>query len=239
MPAEASVTLASLNMHGGVDRAGVPFDLGEACRTLDADIVVLQETWRADSRDPVAAASSALGLAAVRHDSLPGTSLHRLGIPGADQHAAGVWGLAVLTRLPVVEERTVELGLARGDIVGRAAQVVTVALPAGGALRVVNTHLTHRFLASPAQLRRLVRVLLAGRHPTAIVGDLNTFFPLTLAASGYRRAVRGATWPAHRPLLQLDHLLIDRRLRAAHGTVTGPLGSDHLAIRAGLDVAGS
>lgn len=42
------VTVASLNLHAGVDRGGVPFDVGAALRSLDADVVVLQEVWRPD-----------------------------------------------------------------------------------------------------------------------------------------------------------------------------------------------
>lgn len=39
------LTVASLNLHAGVDAANVPFDVAEACAALDADVVVLQEVW--------------------------------------------------------------------------------------------------------------------------------------------------------------------------------------------------
>jgi len=37
--------VASFNVHGGVDGWGRPFDVVEVCRALDADVLVLQETW--------------------------------------------------------------------------------------------------------------------------------------------------------------------------------------------------
>jgi endonuclease/exonuclease/phosphatase family metal-dependent hydrolase len=39
------LSVASFNVHGGVDGWGRPFDVVEACRRLDADVLVLQETW--------------------------------------------------------------------------------------------------------------------------------------------------------------------------------------------------
>jgi endonuclease/exonuclease/phosphatase family metal-dependent hydrolase len=38
--------VANFNMHTGIDGWGRPFDYVGACRSLDADVIVLQETWR-------------------------------------------------------------------------------------------------------------------------------------------------------------------------------------------------
>ncbi|MDQ2813592.1 MAG: endonuclease/exonuclease/phosphatase family protein [Actinomycetota bacterium] len=238
MHPERAVTIASLNLHGCHDRAGKPFGLDQACRALQADVVVLQETWRPeDGRgDPIGTTAAAFRYTAVQHALLSGTSLHSLGIPGTSPHATGALGLAVLTSLAVTSEATVDLGLAPGDMVRRAAQIVTVTVHSGDSLRIVNTHLTHRAYASPVQLRRLARSLSGGCRPTVIVGDLNMVWPMTHAASGYRRAVRGSTWPAHRPFVQLDHVLIDGRLTCDSGDVLDPLGSDHLPIRVRVHV---
>jgi endonuclease/exonuclease/phosphatase family metal-dependent hydrolase len=73
-----------------------------------------------------------------------------------------------------------------------------------------------------------------GPVPTVIVGDLNMPRPATVAAPGYRAAVRGRTFPAERPLIQLDHMLLRGPVIATGGEVAGPLGSDHLPIRAQL-----
>jgi endonuclease/exonuclease/phosphatase family metal-dependent hydrolase len=227
------VTIASLNLHGGLDRRGQPFDVEAACHYLKADIIALQEVWQPDGQpDPLAPLASALG-AEVRHASLVAhSSLHRLRV--GPSTAPGAWGLAVLTALPVTGYHVVDLGRAPWDPCRRAAQVFTVTTPGGKPLRLVNTHLTHRYI-SLIQLRRLVAHLADGADPTVIVGDLNMPRAFTRAAAGYADAVRGRTYPAHRPLVQLDHLLA-ARLTGLDGEVLDPVGSDHLPVRAQFSV---
>jgi endonuclease/exonuclease/phosphatase family metal-dependent hydrolase len=241
------ITLASLNLHGGLTSHGAPFDVAEACYRLKADIITLQEAWRPEAQpDVVTEVAAALG-AEVRHRGLArNTSRARLGV-GTDE-GRGTWGLAVVTMLPVIGYHEIELGRAPGDRISRAAQVLTLATPGGAALRVVNTHLTHRY-TSPVQLALLVRRLAAARTPdapqargpggpvpTVIAGDLNMPRPATVVAAGYRPAVRGRTFPAERPLIQLDHMLLRGPVTTADAEVTGPLGSDHLPIRAQLSL---
>ena len=160
---------------------------------------------------------------------------------GPTSSGPGELSIAMLTTLPVTDYEVIELGLAPRDDVPRFAQVLTVALASGAPVRVVNTHLTHRF-TSPVQLRRLRRRLSAAatgsRHvPTMIVGDLN--MPRTFAAlsAEYRPTVRGKTWRARRPLVQLDHILASPGTELLRGGVMPPVGSDHLPIRARLGVS--
>jgi endonuclease/exonuclease/phosphatase family metal-dependent hydrolase len=226
------ITLASLNLHGGMTSRGAPFDVAEACHRLKADVIALQEAWRPEAQpDVVTDVAAALG-AGVRHRGLARrTNRARLGV-GTDD-GPGTWGLAVLTMLPVIGYHEIELGRAPGDRIGRAAQVLTLATPGGGALRVVNTHLTHRY-SSPVQLALLVRRLAGSSVPTVIVGDLNMPRPATVVALGYRPVVRGRTFPAGWPLIQLDHMLLRGRVTAMGAEVADPLGSDHLPVRAQL-----
>jgi endonuclease/exonuclease/phosphatase family metal-dependent hydrolase len=147
----------------------------------------------------------------------------------------GSWGLAVLSMLPITGYHEIELGQAPADSINRAAQVLTVTTPGGAPLRVVNTHLTHRF-TSPAQLALLAWRLAASRVPTVIAGDLNMPRLATPAALGYHSVLGGRTFPADLPLIQLDHLLVRGRVRASGGEVLAPVGSDHLPIRAQLRV---
>lgn len=226
------ITLASLNLHGGVTSQGEPFDVAEACHRLKADVITLQEAWRPEEEpDVVTGVAAALG-AEVRHRGLArNTSRARLGV-GTDQ-GAGTWGLAVLTMLPVTGYQEIELGRAPGDQIGRAAQVLTLATPGGAALRVVNTHLTHRY-SSPVQLALLVHRLRGSSLPTVLAGDLNMPRPATLVARGYRSVVRGRSFPAGRPLVQLDHMLLSGAVSATEPEVLEPVGSDHLPIRARL-----
>jgi endonuclease/exonuclease/phosphatase family metal-dependent hydrolase len=226
--------LASMNLHGGRRADGTPFDVAAACRQLRADVIVLQEAWWPAGRpDPVTEAAHALGHHILRADLVTATDLRSLGI--AAEAGRGQWGLAVLTALPVIGYEVADLGPTPAEKMSRAAQLVTVTTPDGASLRVVNTHLTCR-LFSPVQLLRLTRRLVASAAPTVIAGDLNMPGPVSGLAVGYSPAVRGRTYPAHRPLLQLDQMLTSPAVRAGDGRVLPPAGSDHLPIRACLRV---
>ena len=232
MTSDQEVILASLNTHGGRGGDGRPYDLEAACRQFKADIIVLQEVWCPhDGPDQVADIAAALGTELLRADLLDDTSLRSFGI--ADEAGRGHWGLAVLTTVPVTGYEVMDLGRIAGDATPRAAQLITLDLPGRGPLRIANTHLTHRLL-SPVQLLRLVRRLIADDIPTVIAGDLNMPGPLTGLAAGYAQAVSGRTYPAHRPLVQLDHILTSRRVAGCGGAVLPPAGSDHLPVRARL-----
>ena len=226
----AGVVLASLNLHAGRGAEGRPFSVGEACLALHADVIILQEVWRPDGEpDPVGKAAASLGAEVIHATLLAGTTLAALSI--APDPAPGRWGLAVVSALPVAGSEVIGLGRVPGDPAPRAALVVTVELPGGGLLRIANAHLTHRF-ASPLQLLRLVRRLARSDVPAVIAGDLNMPGPVSGLAAGYSPAVGGRTFPAHRPLVQLDHLLTGHGVNASDGRVLSPAGSDHLPIRA-------
>jgi endonuclease/exonuclease/phosphatase family metal-dependent hydrolase len=232
--ATPDLVLASMNVHGGRGADGTPFDVGSVCRQLNADVVVLQEAWCNDGQpDSVAEVAQELGARVIRADLLRHTDLHKLGIAG--DSTPGRWGLAVLTTLPVIGYELMDLGRFPGDRASRAAQLITVATLRGAGLRIVNTHLTHRFF-SPVQLVQLTRRLAAEDVPTVIAGDLNMPGPVTGLAVGYSPAVSGRTFPASRPLVQLDHILTSREVRARDGEVMPPAGSDHRAIRASIRV---
>jgi endonuclease/exonuclease/phosphatase family metal-dependent hydrolase len=229
------VILASMNTHGARSADGRAYDLAAACHRLNADVIALQEVWRPHGEpDPVAEIASALGAEAIYADLCADIDLRSLGISG--ETAQGRWGLTVLTTVPVSHYEVASLGRTPGDPIPRAAQLVTLTMPGGGRLRLANTHLTH-LLASPVQLLRLVRHLTATDVPTVIAGDLNMPLPVTGLAVGYAPAVIGRTYPAHQPVLQLDHILADRRVARRGGEVLAPAGSDHRPVRARLRLA--
>jgi endonuclease/exonuclease/phosphatase family metal-dependent hydrolase len=232
MSSDQEVILASLNTHAGRTADGRPYDLEAACRRLKAGIIALQEVWRPRGQlNPVREIAAALGVEPLWTDLIPDVDLDSVGI--ADERTRGRWGLAMLTTAPVLGFEVTDLGRSPGDAIPRGAQLVTIELPGRGALRIVNTHLTYRLL-SPVQLLRLVRRLPADDIPTVIAGDLNMPMPVTGLAAGYAPAVSGRTYPAHRPLLQLDHILASRRVARCGGEVLPPVGSDHLPVRARL-----
>jgi len=229
-PAGAGLTIGSMNLHCGLSGRGRPFDVPGALGVLDADVIAVQEAWQpADGADAVATAARELGAQLIRTQVVAGASLAELSIVPRPER--GNWGIAVLSRLPVTGYETLDLGRAPGDIVRRKALICSVQTPGGWSLRLVTTHLTHRF-TSPGQLVRLTAHLGRTPVPTVIVGDLNMPRLATRVAAGYAPTVRGRTFPAHRPVIQLDHLLTSPAVASADAEVLAPLGSDHLPIRA-------
>ncbi|HEY3942015.1 MAG TPA: endonuclease/exonuclease/phosphatase family protein [Acidimicrobiales bacterium] len=151
----------------------------------------------------------------------------------------GRWGLAVLSRLPVLEHRVIQLGRLPRDRVTRA--VLVAAVEAHGAdVLVAGTHMSHLTYGSPLQFIRLGRALrgpTAGR-PAVLAGDMNLWGPpASLLLPGWHRAVSGRTWPAWRPHSQVDHLFVKGPLVPTAADVLPDWGSDHRAVRATLTLA--
>ena len=82
-----SVVVASYNVHGGVDGWGHPFDVVEACRAIEADVLVLQESWGADGQESLAQkVAQALGYSATE------LTLARGRIAAPPQQSGERWG---------------------------------------------------------------------------------------------------------------------------------------------------
>lgn len=135
----------------------------------------------------------------------------------------------------------------------RTGAAIDVEVAGGTTVTVATTHLSYLPLRAIAQLRHLLAELTAhaahaahasqdasqdGEHPAVLIGDLNlpAWGARLLARGGWRHAGGLATYPAWRPRVQLDHVLV-------HGTVSvrdivvgarGP--SDHLPLVATLAV---
>jgi endonuclease/exonuclease/phosphatase family metal-dependent hydrolase len=153
----------------------------------------------------------------------------------------GTWGLAVLSRLPVRESASIDLGRLRGDRSRRGVVVVEVSV-GGTPVVVAGTHMSHLIAGSPVQFSRLRRAVSArvGGGLGVLAGDMNLWGPPTVALlPGWRRAVRGRTWPAWRPHSQPDHILVRGGLEVVSGAVVPSASSDHRPVRAVLRVPGS
>lgn len=75
--ATGAFVVATFNLHAGVDGWGRPFDVVAACRSLDADVVVLEENWAPDDGPSLAAqVAAALGYRSYEH-ALAGGRLAR------------------------------------------------------------------------------------------------------------------------------------------------------------------
>ncbi len=203
----ASLTLATFNVHMGVDGWGRPYDVLSACAGLGADLLVMQESWAPDSGAPSTAARVAdhLGLDVVAE---VGLAHGRLFAPHPS--ASTSWGpllTQVRTALHLDDQpfrsragpadRPFELGwwglalLARTPVrdvevipLGRlrrdpASRSVIGGLVGleGGDLAVYGTHMSHITHGSHAQYRRLATALSPGRTAAVLAGDMNLWGP--------------------------------------------------------------
>jgi endonuclease/exonuclease/phosphatase family metal-dependent hydrolase len=237
-------SLASLNLHGGLDHEDNPYSVTAAVAELDTDIVVVQENWRPLGTGAISLAAEAAADcgydAYAEIDMISGRTLNELGVAtGAGANEPGAWGIAIMSRLPWHSLGTIPLGAARGDVIGeRRALTAEVRTADGRRLRVAVAHLTHRLVHGPAQLRRLLAGLEGSSVPTVIAGDLNMCRPTVYFAGPYRPALRGRSWPAHRPVAQIDHILAGPGIAVTNAAVVRSLGSDHRPVRAELTVTG-
>ncbi|HUV11315.1 MAG TPA: endonuclease/exonuclease/phosphatase family protein [Acidimicrobiia bacterium] len=238
------LSLASFNTHYGLrsSRRAHPrtFDMRAALGSLDADVVVVQELWRPDAhRGAVDDAAGVLGYDLVYEP----TSAATLGPhwPHLVPTGEGESGIAVLSRLPVRRIGSLTLGPTPGDP-APVRTALDVEVDVGPRrLRLVAVHLTSRLPHGPVlQLRRLAGQLPSIGTPTVIVGDCNFWGPGVVGLlRGWRRTVRGRTWPSRLPHSQIDHILIrgDDGIRASGGRVLPGVGSDHLPVRVDLSLA--
>jgi len=255
----AELVVASYNVHGGVDGWGRSFDVAAACRELDADVLVLQEVWAPDGIELGADVAQALGYEshpldmarALMHppagDDAPGWGpprhrRHGVGLRVEAQSdmtdgrgrppQRGKTGIAMLSRVPLRRVERVDLGRFPGDLTRRGVLVAACDV-AGRPLIVAGTHMPHLRHGSLVILRRLRRALTTSGTDTVLVGDMNLWGPpLGLLFPGWHRPVRGRTWPAWRPLAQLDHILVGSGLSFRAPQVVRVGDSDHRAVRA-------
>jgi endonuclease/exonuclease/phosphatase family metal-dependent hydrolase len=248
------VRLATFNiLHGRSlvdDRVDVD-RFASAVKTLDADVLALQEVDRAQPRshhaDLTAVAAEAMGAVAHRFVAAiagtPGATW--MAATGQEQPGRAEYGIALLSRYPVRSWQVIRLpaipfrfpmwlpGPRKVIVVDeepRAAVVAVVETPQGE-VTVVNTHLSFVPGWNRRQLRRLRRDLTAFPGPLLLMGDLNMTPPTPSTVTGWRSLGTGLTFPVDEPDRQLDHVLLRGPLGPVTATtaVTLPL-SDHRAL---------
>ncbi len=238
------LTIASYNIHWGrgPNRTGnPPFDVVAAARRLDADVLVLQESWAPD--DGVSdhqRIADALGMTVAADVRLARSVIDPeprvVGRSRKDTEAStGGWHLVALSRFPVVSAHVEPLPRLPFDHADRAVVACGVEVD-GSTLQVRGTHLPHLEYGAHLSTRGLRRTLPPSTVPAAFIGDMNMWSWTIdrMVPGGWRRVVRGKTWPSHRPHSQIDHLLVTPSVTCLWDEVGPDLGSDHLPIRARL-----
>src|SRR4051794_17991091 len=230
----ATLRLASYNIHIGVGRDGRfhPERLAAVLRELDADVIALQEVQ----------------LGAGTYDMLThlehATGYRRLAGPTLRHPTHGHYGNAVLSRLPIVSHRCLDLSVAGHE--PRGALDASIDCGDGVGLRLLATHLGLRPTERRDQVRRLLREVTVDTHrgPTVLLGDLNEWFlwgrPLRWLHAHFGRPPAPATFPAGCAVAALDRVWVKPRacLRAihVHRSPLARLASDHLPVVATLDL---
>lgn len=225
------IHFVSWNVHGFVDARGrfSPEPVLRVLEKLDADVVALQEV-----EDRHWQGRQALEWIAERGGwhAWAGPTMLR-----GDFH----YGNAVLSRRRAIRVRQHELGVTGLEPRG----LLEVELEHGACdLRVLATHLG---LKRAERRRQVDRVMGIAGGPRAgrvdvLAGDFNEWLPHSTLLTRLRRAfpagTRGATFPAHRPLLALDRIWA-RPAQVLAGFRVHRLArgeSDHLPVFASLRV---
>ncbi|MDN4163463.1 endonuclease/exonuclease/phosphatase family protein [Nocardioides abyssi] len=245
--------LVSFNILNGRHPADDHVDVdafAAAVASLDADVLALQEVDRNQPRsghaDLTAVAAEAMGAVDSRFvaalSGSPGATW--VAATGEEQPDAAAYGIALLSRRPVRAWQIIRLPVLRTRVpmkfrdsllptlvqdeprVAVAADVVW----GDATLTVANTHLSFVPWWNGRQLRSLVSSLETSQRPLVVTGDLNMDAERAGRTTRMRGLARHATFPAHAPVEQLDHVLADGPVTATATEARELPLSDHRAL---------
>lgn len=227
--------LAAFNIaHGrGLDRKVDLDRTASVIQDMAAHVVCLQEVDRhfgdrSNNLDQGLALSRALDMQVVYGASV--TRSPRNGRPRE-------YGNAILSHLPILSHELHPLP-SGSEQEPRSAQRVLLELD-GGALWVVNTHLSHASAEDRRAQAAAVRALVDDEMGTAVIaGDFNAdndapeLAPLSDLRDAWTECGQGegCTHPAHRPNKRLDHVLCSAGVIPSAGHVMRSDASDHLPL---------
>lgn len=203
----STLRVASFNVHMGVDGWGRPYDVLAECEALDADVLVLQESWTPDDGTPGTAALVAvrLGYHVVAEAHLAHARLYapvvgtprrwgpalgqvrktlrlddeRFTMPAGSRDRPAEHGCWGVAVLARVPCRDPRV-LSLGTLRRDPAHraVVRCTTDLGsGEVVLHGTHMSHITHLSPTQYRRLARLLPTVERPALLAGDMNMWGP--------------------------------------------------------------
>jgi endonuclease/exonuclease/phosphatase family metal-dependent hydrolase len=228
-----SITLATYNIHACVGMDG-RFDVDRVIRVLkemDPDLIALQEVEHHDID----------GLDLLEYLAAQ-TGMQPIAGPTLLREERG-YGNALLTRLPVTKVFPVDLSLPGREPRGAIEAILDWQ---GLSLQIVATHLGLLPGERRHQTRRLLALLEAGQSDVAVLlGDLNEWLlwgrPLRWLHRQFTPVPALRTFPARFPVFALDRIWVHphtcMQYLETHDTVTARIASDHLPLKAVLDLA--
>lgn len=255
--------VATFNLLHGRSLSDGLVDLGrlrEACASIDADVLGLQEVdrdqTRSDGHDLTKEIADATGAEYWRFEPA------LVGTPGFDWRAAvdgdylvgtgeAGYGVGLVSRWPVSRWEVIRLPAAKLKspimIPGtkkviwlqdepRVALCAVVESPIG-TMTVATTHLSFVPIVNARQLRTVVREMRRLLPPPYVLaGDLNMIGGFPKLVSGWRSLANAKTYPTHNPSVQFDWILADGDLPPVTGTHALALPmSDHRALAVDLE----
>jgi endonuclease/exonuclease/phosphatase family metal-dependent hydrolase len=246
------VRLATWNLlHGRslTDGQVVAARLAAGARTLDADVVGLQEVDRGQTRtggrDLTAEVAEATGAVAWRFvPAVVGTpgAVWRAALDSDEQDRGEHFGIGLVSRYPVRSWHVVRMRAAAvsSPIVlpgsrkvvwlrdePRLALAAVVETPLG-VMTIATAHLSFLPGWNGAQLRRVTAALARLPGPRVLLGDLNMPPPFPRLLTRWTPLARTPTYPTTGPRVQLDHVLASGTVPPVRSVSTPALPvSDH------------
>lgn len=231
------ITLLTWNIWGG-RRLPLVIDF---LKKNPADVIGLQEVWEIEKDGEVvnhaAKIAEALNLAYMFSPAF------------AFQKGGYTQGNAILSRFPLKATLShllseVALYQNNAETEPRSAAEAVLALPEGGELRVLNTHLAYSHGLRPSKIRDMQMahlVTLLDRPRTVLLGDFNVL-PQSPEIKKLNEILKNAdpvpiapSWKRFRLASRLDHIFISRDLKETSCAIGASKGSDHLPVIATID----
>jgi endonuclease/exonuclease/phosphatase family metal-dependent hydrolase len=211
--------------------ANRPYDVADVLDRLDADVLVLPETFLPHGHEGVMGQLPERGYT-VEYDRWVTLAVRgprpRHIVPGD-----GWWCLAVASRFPVLQRVDIPLPHTLFDPARPRVAIHLTLDVRGTAVDVVGLHTSSRLWwgAPVIHLSGLRRELPPFPGAALLAGDFNLWGPgVELLLPGWHRTVRGRTYPAHRPHSQIDHVLVNDRVTCLEAAVIDDERSDHRPV---------